>query len=67
MLIMALRSPVASEHLRSIDNDDAVLAQVVGAATGFSLTSSFLGPFRGLPQQGRAWLHQKWPRSAPCP
>jgi hypothetical protein len=28
MLIMAFRSPVASEHLRSIDNDDAALAQV---------------------------------------
>lgn len=43
MLIMALKPPAVSKQLRSIDNDDAVFAQLGGAAQQvFSLTSSFL-------------------------
>ena len=53
MLIMALKPPVVSEQLRSIDNDDAVLAHSRCRATGFSLTSSFLDHSEGCRSSGK--------------
>jgi hypothetical protein len=54
MLIMALKPPVVSEQLRSLDHDDAVLAQLVGAAQQvFSLTSSFLDHPEGCRSSGK--------------
>ena len=49
MLIMALKPPVVSEQLRSLDHDDAVLAHSRCRATGFLTDFFVLGSFRGLP------------------